>query len=179
MDLVEHLPEAVRVSDSVPPVEDKRPEQPAREALHDRSVQRAQVDKRRLVRKGAVPDLVAGQGEADLTEVDSQRPSIPARCLRERPTRPNPFEDEEGGGRDDGENGGRCEGHTTEASITVIAAGVRVVMTLPAGTAFRRRLYTSTRLSDKGSFRRRFDAAQAVVIHRTLRVRLTFPLGPF
>ena len=48
----------------------------------------------------------------------------------------------------------------------------------PAGTAFRRRLYTSTRLSDKGSFRRRFDATQAVMIHRTLRARLTFPLGP-
>ena len=48
----------------------------------------------------------------------------------------------------------------------------------PAGTAFRRRLYTSMRLSDKGSFRRRFDAAQAVVIHGTLRARLTFPLGP-
>src|SRR2546427_9747325 len=109
MHLVEHLPKAVGVPDSMPPVEDERPDQPADEPLQERSVQDAQVDKRRLVRKRAVPDLVARQGEADLTEVDSQRPTIPAWCLRERPTRLNPFEHEEGRGRDASEDGVRRE----------------------------------------------------------------------
>ena len=121
MHLVEHLPKAVGVPDAVPPVEDKGSDQPADEPLQERRAQRAQVDKRRLVCEHAVPDLVADQGEADLTEVDSQRPTIPAGCVRECPAGPNPFEDKEGRGRDDGEDGGRREGH---AVLNAMIAGL-------------------------------------------------------
>src|SRR5882724_7810478 len=104
MHLVEHLPKAVGMPDSMPPVEEERPDQPPREPLQERSVQDAQVNKRRLVRKRAVPDLVAGQSKTDLAQVDGQRATIPSRRVRERPAGPNPFEDEERRRGDDGEN---------------------------------------------------------------------------
>ena len=49
MYLVEYLPEAVGVSDSVPPVEDEGSDQPTNESLHERGVQRTII---RWIRDG-------------------------------------------------------------------------------------------------------------------------------